>query len=146
MTAKAQAPDAAWETFPHGADVGVRGFGATPSEAFAHAATAMTSVVTDPRTVAARVRVPIVCSAPDLETLLYDWLNALVLEMAAEDMLFSRFTVRIVGAELEAAAWGEPLDRERHMPAVEIKGATFTTARVCRGDDGRWRAQCVVDV
>ena len=36
---------AAWEHFPHDADVGVRGFGATPAEAFAQAALALTAVV-----------------------------------------------------------------------------------------------------
>jgi tRNA nucleotidyltransferase (CCA-adding enzyme) len=125
----------------------VRGFGRTPSEAFANAAAAMISVVTDPDKVAAHVRVPIVCSAPDMETLLYDWLNALVLEMAAEGVIFGKFEVAIDDSRrLQATAWGEPVDRARHQPAVEIKGATYTTAQVAQDPDGRWRAQCVVDV
>jgi SHS2 domain-containing protein len=107
---------------------------------------AMTSIVADPSAVSPQVRIPIACSAPDIETLLYDWLNALILEMAAEDFLFSRFEVEIDGARLKAAAWGERLDQARHRPAVEIKGATYTTAQVAREPDGRWRAQCVVDV
>ncbi len=37
-----------WEHFPHGADIGVRGFGATREEAFEQAALALTAVVTDP--------------------------------------------------------------------------------------------------
>jgi SHS2 domain-containing protein len=135
-----------WETFPHGADVGVRGYGRTPAEAFANAALAMTSIVTDPGGVSPSRRVPIACAAPDMETLLFDWLNALVLEMAAEDLLFSRFEVAIESLRLEAAAWGEPIDRERHQPVVEVKGATYTTAEVTQDPDGRWRAQCVVDV
>jgi SHS2 domain-containing protein len=35
-----------WEHFPHDADVGVRGFGATAAEAFEQAALALTAIVT----------------------------------------------------------------------------------------------------
>lgn len=44
----------AWQTFPHEADIGVRGTGATIDEAFAGAAQALTAVICDPATVAAR--------------------------------------------------------------------------------------------
>ena len=37
-----------WEHFAHGADVGVRGVGATLNEAFEQAALALTAVVADP--------------------------------------------------------------------------------------------------
>jgi SHS2 domain-containing protein len=41
---------------------------------------------------------------------------------------------------------GEPVDVERHRPAVEVKGATCTELAVERLADGSFRAQCVVDV
>jgi SHS2 domain-containing protein len=135
-----------WEHFPHGADIGVRGVGATRDEAFEAAALALTAVVSEPTTVAARTEVEIRCTAPDDELLLVDWLNALVYEMATRRMLFGRFAVEITGHALTARAWGEPLDRERHRPAVEVKGATYTGLSVARRDDGAWVAQCVVDV
>jgi len=34
----------------------------------------------------------------------------------------------------------------RHHPAVEVKGATYTTLRVARETSGEWVAQTVVDV
>jgi tRNA nucleotidyltransferase (CCA-adding enzyme) len=61
-------------------------------------------------------------------------------------MLFGRFDVRIADGVLTAKAWGEAVDRARHEPAVEVKGATYTALSVARLDDGRWLAQCVVDV
>jgi SHS2 domain-containing protein len=136
----------AWEHFPHGADIGVRGIGATPSEAFEQTALALTAVVADPAHVGARTPVEIRCAAPDDELLLADWLNALIYEMATRNMLFGRFAVSIDDHRLAATAWGEPLDRERHRPAVEVKGATYTALSVTRRDDGAWVAQCVVDV
>ncbi len=135
-----------WEHFSHEADIGVRGIGPSKAEAFAQAAAALTAVITDPEAVAATMAVAITCAAPDDTVLLVDWLNALVFEMATRRMLFGRFLVAIDDHQLTATAWGEPVDRSRHQPAVEVKGATFTCALVERDPDGAWRAQCVVDV
>ncbi len=140
-----------WELFPHVADMGVRGYGRTIEEAFAHAAEALTAVICDPAEVGGTIPVEIRCEAPDVESLLVDWLNALVYEMAVRQMVFGRFDVRIDiridGSALEATAWGEHVERERHHPAVEVKGATYTELKVCRDENGSaWIAQCVVDV
>jgi SHS2 domain-containing protein len=135
-----------WEHFAHGADIGVRGHGATAARAFEQAAVALTAVVTDPSRVRAVASVPIHCRAPDLELLLYEWLNSLVFHMATQRVLFAEFDVRIVGGELEAQARGEPVDVVRHAPAVEVKGATLTELAVRQEQDGRWCAQCILDV
>jgi tRNA nucleotidyltransferase (CCA-adding enzyme) len=135
-----------WAHFPHQADMGVRGIGPTLAAAFEQAALAMTAVVTDPAGVAADEAVEIRCEAPDNELLLVDWLNALILEMAARHMLFSRFEVSLDGTRLHATAWGEAVDTQKHQPAVEIKGATYTELNVKEDESGRWLAQCVVDV
>lgn len=135
-----------WEHFPHQADIGVRGIGATKEEAFERAGLAMTAVITDLDCVAPLERVAIACQAPDDELLLVDWLNALVYEMATRKMLFSRFEVSVNDRSLHATAWGEPIEVGRHHPAVEVKGATYTELAVKRDEQGRWIAQCVVDV
>lgn len=134
-----------WEHYEHEADVGVRGLGGSKAEAFEQAALAMTAAVTDPGGVQARDLVTIRCQAPDEELLLAEWLNALVHEMAKRRMLFSRFKVRLDDGRLSAEAWGEPVERARHHPAVEPKGATHTTLRVARHSDG-WLAQTVIDI
>ena len=125
--------------------MGVRGFGSTEAEAFEQAALAMTAVVTDVGAIAAREVVAIECESPDRELLFADWLNSLIYEMSTRKMLFGRFSVRLEGTRLHAQAWGERVDRARHHPAVEIKGATYTTLRVARERD-QWVAQTVVDV
>jgi len=135
-----------WEHFSHAADIGVRGFGNTPAGAFEQAARALTAVVADLNSVQARHVVEIRCESTDPELLLFDWLNALIYEMAVRHMLFSRFRVRIDGHRMEAHAWGENLDLSRHRPAVEIKGATFTELKLAQDAYVRWTAQYVVDV
>ena len=136
---------ARWQHFEHEADIGVCGIAATLPQAFEQAALAMTAVIVDPGAVAARDRVEIACQAPDPELLLVDWLNALIYEMAVRRMLFSRFEVAIAGDRLTAKAWGEPVDRRRHQPTVEIKGATYTELKVVQQGD-HWLARCVLDV
>jgi SHS2 domain-containing protein len=136
---------AGWELFPHDADVGVRGWGDTPAQAFEQAAHALTAIVTDAE-VAAATPVQVACEAPDIELLLGEWLNAVIYEMAVRTVLFGRFDVTIAGTHLEATLWGEAVDRDRHAPACEPKGATYTALRVAPGPDGRWSASCVIDV
>jgi tRNA nucleotidyltransferase (CCA-adding enzyme) len=135
-----------WEHFEHSADIGVRGLGSTKAAAFEQAALALTGIVTPPEAVAPREPVAIACRAPDDEMLLVDWLNAVVYQMAVRHMLFGRFQVRLDDHRLDAQAWGEPASVERHHPAVEVKGATFTALRVAPAAGGGWLAQTVMDV
>ena len=134
------------ELFPHGADIGVRGIGPTAAAAFEQAALALISAITDPARVASRERIEITCEAPDNAYLLLDWLNGLIYEMAVRRLVFGRFAVSIDGGRLQGEAWGEPVDRRRHRPAVEPKGATLTDIKVETRVDGAWVAQCIVDV
>jgi SHS2 domain-containing protein len=140
------APRGRWEHFPHDADIGIRGIGPTKSDAFAQAALALAAVIADPATVRPAVTVPIACAAPNDELLLIDWLNAIVFEMATRRMLFRDFAVELRPGGLTGRARGEPVDRARHEPAVEIKGATLAELHVGPGADGQWSAQCIVDV
>ncbi len=134
-----------WEHFDHEADIGVRGIGQAPAEAFEQAALALTAVAVDPAHVEPVEKVNIACEGEDLELLFVDWLNALIYEMWTRKVLYSRFEVVIEEHRLKAVAWGERVDVERHQPAVEIKGATYTELKV-EQHAGGWLAQCVVDV
>ena len=135
-----------WEHFSHEADIGVRGRGPSPAAAFEQAALALTAVVTQPAQIENQEEVAISCEAPSLDVLLVDWLNAVIYEMTTRSMLFGRFSVAIDGLTLSGKAIGEPVDRARHQPVVEPKGATFTELKVGQDETGQWVAQCIVDV
>jgi SHS2 domain-containing protein len=134
-----------WEHFDHEADMGVRGYGETLAGAFEQAAMALTAVAVDLALVEPLEKVDIACEEPDAELLLVDWLNALIYEMWTRRVLFARFAVSIERGRLRASVWGQRVDVEKHQPAVEIKGATYTELKVEQRADG-WMAQCVVDV
>ena len=139
-----------WHHYEHEADIGIEGVGASIEDAFVQAALALTEVITDLNNVSASTNIDIQCSAPNLEILFVDWLNALIYEMANRKMLFSHFDLQISqGTEnltLQAKIRGEKIIRDKHQPVVEIKGATFTTLHVYEDEDHIWHAQTVVDV
>lgn len=136
-----------WEHFTHIADQGVRGYGHTLEQAFEQTALAITALVCDPSDVRSIDRIAIECEAEDDPALLLaDWLNAVIYWMAVGNSLFGRFEVHIDAQGLHASAWGETVDRIRHQPAVEPKGATYTELKVEQSTNGLWVAQCVIDV
>ena len=134
-----------WEHFPHDADVGIRGRGATLAEAFEQAALALTGIVTDAE-IAAETAVDVTCDAPDVEMLLVEWLNAIIYEMAVRNMIFCQFKVTLSNTRLQGTMWGETVDQAKHLPACEPKGATYTALRVAQEPDGTWSAACIIDV
>lgn len=135
-----------WEHFDHDADIGVRGIAPTLDESFEQAALALTAVITDPGAVKETKSVLIHCNGSDNELLFLDWINELIYQMSANHLLFSRFEVTIENNLLTAMATGETVDREKHQPVVEIKGATFTELHVYQNSEAMWIAQCIVDV
>lgn len=141
--------DSGWQHFDHVADMGIEATGANLEDTFVQAALGMTAIVTDAQ-IADVQPVEIRCQAPDEELLLIDWLNAIIFEMATQRLLFGRFDVSIApvaaGYELTGTAWGEPVRRDHHHPAVELKGATYTALDLHRQAGGGWVARCVIDV
>ena len=134
-----------FETFEHEADIGIRGFGGSMKEAFENAAVALYSVMVNIDTVNPVEERTVTVSAPDRELLLVEWLNALLAISDIERMVFSKFEVEMEGTTLTGVARGETLDRDRHEPHVEVKGATYHMLSV-KEQDGIYTAQCVVDV
>jgi SHS2 domain-containing protein len=139
-----------FELFEHGADVGVRGSGATPAEAFEGAARALFSLLAEPKSVRTLVEERVEAGAPGLEELLVAFLNELISVADIRKLVFGDVQVEIVEGfsdpfRLTAWAKGELFDPARHDFTVLPKGATYTQLRVAR-DGGRWIAQCVVDV
>ena len=134
-----------WEHFTHDADIGVRGIGSTLADAFEMGALALTNVITDSLLIKPNSTFHVVCQAPDNEILFADWLNTVIYYMDIHNMLFCEFQVTIKNHVLKAIIKGEAVDRKRHHPAVEVKGATYTELNVFY-DHNVWTAQCIVDV
>ena len=135
-----------WQHFEHDADIGLRATAPSRAGLFETMAEALTAVVTDPASVRLERQVDIQCEAPDDALLLVDWLNALIFEMASRRMVFGNWRVTIDGNKLDAVVEGETVNRARHRPVVEVKGATYTALSIAQDASGNWCGQCVVDV
>ncbi len=135
-----------WQHFHHQADIGIRGTGDSPEQAFEEGAMALMAVICSPEKVQPQECIEIECEADEKDLLFADWINTLVYEMDIRKWVFSRFEVRIEKHKLIGKAWGEPTDTNRHELAVEVKAATFMELKAYKNNDGQWVVQCVVDV
>ncbi|WP_246357701.1 archease [Pyxidicoccus fallax] len=139
-------PSPRWEHLDRGTERVVRGSGRTVEEALEQAAVALCALVADPSTVEVREEVTVECDARDFDHLLANWLRAVIHNMAARRLRFRCFAVRLDGWRLFASAFGEHLDPARHQGAVDPRGFSLAGPSVRRDADGRWTAECEVDV
>jgi SHS2 domain-containing protein len=65
----------------------------------------------------------------DLYSLLFDWLDKVLLLLVADWIAMSQFSIKIIqhsnGYSIEGTTRGEPLDLSRHRYKVEIKAVTY---------------------
>ena len=139
------------ETLEHTADMGLRGWGGTPAEAFEETALAMLELIMDRKGVRARDEFTLSIGGTDLTGLLVEFLNELLSLSDIEDSAF--VSVRIERLEGEGGEWdldavigGVPRERFAGQLQAEVKAATWYGASVERDDEGRWVAGCVVDL
>ncbi len=135
-----------FETFEHGADIGIRGIGRTLEEAFINAAKALFSLmVLNLEEVRPEKKVTLEVEGENLEELFLEWLNKLLSLAGMENLVFSEFGCQIKDLSLSGWAAGEPINEKKHELGEEVKGATYTMLKVEKVN-GFWVAQCVVDV
>jgi SHS2 domain-containing protein len=152
-----------YEILEHPADIGFLARGRTLRELFANAALAMMSLGWELDAVEELERREIEASGEDLESLLYDWLSAVLATADADRLIFSRFEVNVEAPRAPASApeapgtpaepqglargvaWGEPIDRSRHHPRTYVKAVTYHQFEVRQTDHG-YTARVYLDV
>jgi len=139
-----------YEYIDHEADIGIRGIGHDLAEAFAEGARAMFGIMADLEAIAPVEQVTVQCEAPDPEALFVELLNELLFQREMRGLLFKACEVKALrqgprGWHLEASAWGETLNPDRHEILTEVKAATYSGLKIYREDD-QYVVQCVVDV
>ena len=125
-----------FEILDHTADVGIIAHGADINQAFANAARALFSLITELDNVAEVLHRDIEVTAPDIESLLVEWLNELIYLFDTENILFKRFDItRLSHTQLKARNYGEKVDRSKHKLKTGVKAATYHMLKVDRRDD-----------
>ena len=109
----------------------------------------------NPGTVSAGWRREITHQAPELASLLFDWLSDIVYLKDAEGVVFREATAVVTegrphgGWTLRGVLTGEPIDPGRHELRSDVKAVTKHLYEVRRDDDcdgGRWTARVVLDI
>ncbi len=124
-----------FEIVNHTADVGIIAYGADISQAFANAARALFSLITELDDVEEILHRDIKLTAPDQESLLVEWLNELICLFDTESIVFKRFNVtKLNNTQLKARSYGEKVDSSRHKLKTGVKAATYHMLKVDKGD------------
>ncbi len=134
-----------FEIVDHTADVGIVAYGADVSQAFANAARALFSLITELDDVEEFLRRDIEVTAPDEESLLVEWLNELIYLFDTENIVFKRFDVtKLTNTQLKARSYGEKVDSSKHRLKTGVKAATYHMLKVDKGND--CRVQVLFDI
>jgi SHS2 domain-containing protein len=119
-----------FEFLEHTADVYVRAHGVTMQEAYENAALAMFETVTNTAKVAQKEEETLTVEAEDQYALLYNWLEALLVNSETKGMLYSKFqitewTETADQFKITAHVWGEKFNPKRHPQKVAVKAVTY---------------------
>jgi SHS2 domain-containing protein len=116
-----------YELIEHTADVGVKAYGKTLSEAFENAAKAMFDIITDTSEVESTGQYNIELKASDLEQLLVDFLSELLYLHSANNLVFGFFKLDIDENKksLKGTFYGEKFNISKHKAGAEIKAVTY---------------------
>ena len=126
----------------HTADIGIEAYGENLNELFENAAYGMFSIIAYPGKVEEKETAEIKILQPTLEDLLHSWLEELLFRESTEEILFSKFIVRIYDyAEISldsleerfsliGKAFGEKINPKKHRLKTEIKAATYYQLKI----------------
>lgn len=119
-----------FEFLEHMADVYIAAYGEDLYEAFENAALAMFETMTNTADVKPKIEETVEVEGYDEQSLLYNWLEDLLVRFEVENMLYSKFEVLSIGEKdgrlrLKAKVYGEPFNPEKHKQKVGIKAVTY---------------------
>ena len=134
-----------FEIVNHIADVGIIAYGSDMRQAFANAAKALFSLITELDDVDEVMYRDIELTAPDKESLLVEWLNELIYLFDAENIVFKRFDItKLNNTQLKARSYGEKVDRAKHKLKIGVKAATYHMLKVSPNDG--YKVQVLFDI
>jgi SHS2 domain-containing protein len=82
----------------------------------------------------------------DLKSLMFNWLNELLVFVDGERLVFSKFKVKVDGENfrLNAECMGEEMNPNKHELRTEVKATTYHKLEIKK--DKLWRAQVILDI
>lgn len=130
------------------ADYAFEATGKTLAELFTNAAEALENAMVDTKTVAPKQKRTLGLTSEDLKQLLFDFLCELVFLKDAEQLVFSKFNVRIEKKKvymLHAELLGDKIDATTQKLGTDVKAVTMHEYKLEETVQG-WKCQVVLDV
>ena len=113
----------------HVTDAIVEAYGNSLDEAFENSAKGLVNTMIDLEQISPDQEYEIVAKGYDVKSLLYDWLEKVMLGLLIDNIALSDFKVKISENNgnyfLKGIAKGEVLDLKRHHYKIEIKAVTY---------------------
>ncbi len=139
-----------FEFLEHISDAYIAAYGKTLEEAFENAALAMFEVMTDTSKVEAKRKYSIETTGIDLYSLLYNWLEELLIIYGRDNVMLSKFKVyeiKKLNEEyyIRGEAWGEEFDPNKHEQRTEIKAVTYSLMEI-KKKNGMFEVRVVFDI
>jgi len=128
------------------ADVAFEAYGKDLNELFANAALAMFEVMINTKQIEPKIERKVRIEGNDLQSLMFNWLNSLLVFVDSENLAFSKFEVRIdeEKLKLEAICKGEEIKREKHETRTHVKAATYHQMEIKKNKI--WKAKVILDI
>jgi len=128
------------------ADVAFIAYGKDLNELFANAALAMFDVMINTDQIKPKIKKEVKVNGDDLESLMFNWLNYLLIFVDSENLVFSKFDVEIDEKKLnlDALCEGEEIDVKRHETRTAVKAATYHKLEIKKDD--YWKARVIIDI
>ncbi len=143
-----------YDALEHMGDVYIRARGKSIIELLENSGIALFDTMVDTLKVEPGVERVVEASGFDMESLLYKWLEELLIlyyseNLVCRDVVVEEFRIRRVDSDLEYSVRGrarcEKFSHEKHEPRVEVKSPTYSLMRILKTED-EWIAYFVLDI
>ncbi|MDI6806396.1 MAG: archease [Candidatus Aenigmarchaeota archaeon] len=128
------------------ADVAFVAYGKNLNEIFANAALAMFEVMVNTKQIIPKIKREIEVRGNDLLSLMFNWLNELLIYVDSDNLAFSKFDVKIdeKNFSLKGICEGEEINPEKHETKTHVKAATYHRMKIKKNK--QWEAQVILDI
>jgi SHS2 domain-containing protein len=129
------------------ADTAFVAYGKDLNELFANAALAMFEVMVDTKQIKPKINKKVKVDGNDLQSLMFNWLNGLLVFVDSENLAFSRFDIKVdeKNLKLEAVCKGEKIDKKKHEIRTNVKACTYHLMEIKKMEN-IWQAQVILDI
>ena len=131
-----------YKLLEHATDAFIEVTASDLKEAFTQAGNSVVETTIERNSVKENQQKKISVTGKELRYLLFDWLEEVIYQLITEGFAIHRFELDIKKNneyKLEAIAFGEPIDLQKHHFKVEIKAPTFHMMEISEGKEVKMR-------